>query len=81
MKKHDFENSLITIKALSVSMEPIILAMIKYMSSEKVYHVVSESKLLIAGRAIRAIVKEAENLEKLAKQIEFIECGDEQNHD
>jgi hypothetical protein len=75
MSKHDFENSLVTIKALSKSIEPVIESMAQFVSSEGAYHVVSKSKLDIASRAMKAIIKEAENLESLSQGLDFFEDG------
>lgn len=71
MTKHDFENSLVTIRSLSKSVEPAINAMIQYLSESEAYHVVSKSQMKIVARAMQAIINEADSLERLTRSIEF----------
>ena len=73
MTKHDFENSLATIKTLSSSIEPVIEAMVDYILDKEAFHIASKKQLEIVEKTMQAIVAESSELQSMSKIIDFPE--------
>lgn len=73
MTKHDFENSLVTIKTLSSSIEPVIEAMVDYIVDNEAFHIASRKQLDIVTKTMQGIISESSALQSMSKVIDFPE--------